>query len=207
MVMEQKAGSRKHTAVARILFGVIGVFVAVVLIALLPILFSGSKPCVYDDALLGLDAEKALAGWSPVRRNDTDDIAIEHLVYELWERGDEQMVAVFQHGVLCDYMIRNLETGTLRGSVSSEYGTLSTWLRMRFGTRNTDEHYYDVGSGTVIDSWLTNDGRIVVWWDSAETMVHDAFTLKNVAEYSFLTGLNYILNLPYSFVMFLLSFV
>ncbi|MBR4768715.1 MAG: hypothetical protein IK088_07045 [Lachnospiraceae bacterium] len=169
----------------------------------LPILFSAAGPCVYDDTLLGLSREEVASEWDPVYRQDDDSIAIESHVYGLWQRENEQMAAVFQNGKLCDYMIRYQRNDTLRGSVSSGYGTLPLWFRLRFGMGNTGEHHYDVGSGTTIDSWLTNDGKIIVWWDSAETWVRDAFTLKNSSEFILLTGLNYFINLPYTLFIFL----
>ena len=180
-----------------------GAFGIIIMAVFFPILFSAAGPCVYDDILLGLSKEEVASEWDPVYRQDDDSIAIESYVYGLWQRENEQMVAVFQNGKLCDYMIRDQRNGTLRGSVSSGYGTLPLWFRLRFGMGNTGEHHYDVGSGTTIDSWLTNDGKIIVWWDSAETWVHDALTLKNSSEFILLTGLNYFINLPYTLFMFL----
>ena len=60
-----------------------------------------------------------------------------------------------------------------------------------------DAHDYDVGSGDTIDSWLTGDGKVVVWFDSSESWVRDAFTMKKADEFSVLTGLNTFIHLPY----------
>ena len=197
----EKTGECKKTK-HRLLIAA-GAFGIIIMAVFFPILFSAAGPCVYDDTLLGLSKEEVASEWDPVYRQDDDSIAIESYVYGLWQRENEQMVAVFQNGKLCDYMIRDQRNGTLRGSVSSGYGTLPLWFRLRFGMGNTGEHHYDVGSGTTIDSWLTNDGKIIVWWDSAETWVHDALTLKNSSEFILLTGLNYFINLPYTLFIFL----
>lgn len=184
---------------------VIGILLCIaavlLLLAFAPILLSGARPCVYDDTMLGMTEEQIAAEWSRVRRDDiTDTVAVETHVYGLWQREGEEMVAVFRQGRLCDYLIRDRKTNALRGSGSAEHSALSVWLRLRSGA-----HHYDVGSGDTIDSWLTGDGKVVVWSDPAESWVHDAFTMKNADEYSTLTGLNALIHLPCTLFMMLHS--
>ena len=179
------------------------VLAILLLITFLPILISGAKPCTYDNSLLGASEADIAAEWTHLyQREDNDTVAMETRVYELWQRENDQLVAVFEHEQVCDYLIRDQATGVLRGSLTTEYKTLPTLLKLRFGGR-PDAHYYDVGSGGVIDSWLTCDGKVIVWFDSSEIMVHDAFTLKNAAEYQPLIALNWLVHLPYTLVMLL----
>ncbi len=186
----------------RIIITILCVFVFLVLLAFLPILLSGSQTCIYEDALLGSQREEIAATWTRVYHRENDrSMAMENQVYELWERENEQMVAVYKQERVCDYLILDQTTGSLRGSVSQENKALTTWLGLRFGKRPNDRHYYDVGSGGVIDSWLTSEGKVVVWWDSAESMVHNAFTMENSHEFSLLLLLNYIVHLPYTLAM------
>ena len=179
------------------------VLVFLLLITFLPILIAEAKPCVYDDSLLGASEADIAAEWIRVyQREDNDTIAMETQVYELWQKENEQLVAVFEHGQVCDYLIRNQAAGDLRGSLTADCKTLPTLLKLRFGIR-PNAHDYDVGSGGMIDSWLTCDGKVIVWFDSSEIMVHDAFSLKNAAEYQPLIALNRLVHLPYTLVMLL----
>ena len=111
------------------------------------------------------------------------------------------MVAVFEHGRLCDYLIRTLTDSTLRGSVEAEYKALPTWLRLRFGMKPDSPHAYDVGSGREIESWLTSDGKVVVWIDTSEIVVHDVFVMEDAAEFVPLVLLNTLVHLPYTLFM------
>ena len=176
--------------------------VVLLLVLFLPPLLSGTRTCVYDDALLGASREEIEAGWTRVRVSGEDTIAIETVVYQVWQRGDERMVAVFEEGRVCDYLVCDQRTGALRGSLTGPYRALPILLGLRFGIR-PDAHYYDVGSGGYIDSWLTCDGKVIVWFDSAEVMVHDAFTLKNAPEYMPMLVFNVLVHLPYTLAMML----
>ena len=184
------------------------VLVFLLLLAFLPILIAGETPCAYDDSLLGASEADIAAEWTRVyQQEDNDTIAVETQVYKLWQKENEQLVTVFGYdgewkGRVCDYLIRDQATGELRGSLAADCKTLPTLLKLRFGIQ-PDSHYYDVGSGEVIDSWLTCDGKIIVWFDSSEIMVHDAFTLKNAAEYQPLIALNWLVHLPYTLMMLL----
>ena len=173
--------------------------VCVTILGLLPILLAGSQPCVFEEVLLGSSEEEIADSWERVYRSNDTSIAIENHVYQLWQRNDEQMVAVFEHGKLCDYLIRNMTGDSLRGSVESEFKALPTWLHLSFGLKPDNPHYYDVGSGRTIDSWLTSDGKVVVWYDSSESWVHDAFSMDNAPEFVPVTSLNTLIHLPYLF--------
>ncbi len=168
----------------------------------LPILFSGSIPCEYDDLLLGLSREEIEAEWTWVKLPGDNTIALETHVYQVWQRENEQMVTVFEYGKVCDYLIRDQHTGATRGSLTGEYKALPLLWGLRFGIR-PDAHYHDVGSGATIDSWLTCDGKVIVWFDTSEVMVHDAFTLNNAPEYAPMLTFNWLIHLPYTLVMML----
>ncbi len=189
---------KKRSGLKRFLTVLFCVFAVLALIAFLPILLSQGKPCAYDDALLGTSQETIAASWTRVYHRENDkSIALESSRYGLWQRDDEQMVAVFEDGKVCDYLIRSRTDGSLRGSVEAGFSALSTWLQLRFGMKPANTHDYDVGSGDSIDSWLTSDGKVVVWFDSSETMVLDAFTMDHAAGFVPLTLLNTLVHLPY----------
>ena len=201
-ISEKQVRKGKHSGLKRVISIFLCIITVLLMLAFAPILLSGAKPCVYENTMLGLTEEQVTAEWSWVKRDDiTDTMAMETRVYQLWQREGEEMVAVFRKGKLCDYLIRDRKTDALRGSVAAEHRALSIWLRLRFGIPVDDAHYYDVGSGDTIDSWLTSDGKVIVWFDSAESWVHDAFTMKNADEYRMLTGLNTFIHLPYILIM------
>ncbi len=205
-IAEKQMGSGKHSGLKRVIGILLCVTAVLLLLAFAPILLSGVQPCAYEDAMLGMTEEQIAAEWRRAKRDDvTDTVAMETHVYQLWQREDEEMAAVFRRGRLCDDLIRDRKTNALRGSIAAEHSALSVWLRLRFCIPVDDAHHYDVGSGGTIDSWLTGDGRVVVWSDPADSWVHDAFTMKNADEYSALTGLNALIHLPYTLFMMLCS--
>ena len=202
LLFTMEKNAKRHAKLKRFLIILFCAAAGLSLLVLMPILLSNAQPCVYDDMLLGTSRETVSASWTRVWQREHDSsIAVESVVYELWEQNDEQMAAVFQNGNLCDYLIRSRTDGSLRGSVEAEYKALPTWLRLRFGLKQNNTHGYDVGSGGSIDSWLTSDGKVVVWFDTAESWVHDAFSMENAAEYTLLLSLNTLIHLPYTLLM------
>ncbi len=190
--------AKRHSKLKRFLVVLLCVFAALILIAFLPALVWQKNACVYDDSLLGLSQETIASSWVRIYHRENDSsIGFESTCYQLWQRNDEQMVAVFRNGELCDYLILNLKDGSLHGSVEAGFKALPTLLQLRFGVKPGNTHHYDVGSGASIDSWLTSDGRVVVWSDSFEIMVHDVFTMANADEFVLLVALNTLVHLPY----------
>ena len=195
---DKRTGKGKHLRLKRVTGFLLCILTLLLILAFAPILLSGARLSVYENTMLGFTKEQVAAAWSRVWRDDvTDTVASETAVYQLWQRENEEMVAVFRQGKLCDYLIRDRKTNALRGSAATGHSALSVWLRRRFCIPVEDAHDYDVGSGDTIDSWLTGDGKVVVWFDSSESWVRDAFTMKKADEFSVLTGLNTFIHLPY----------